>query len=249
MSEFIGLNVHTVQFRPALYSAVCWQVRDYHPFEWDVGDDTSRAPRFPMASNGVDWGKLYGSWVRAGFDIDACIMFDRFAAKSWKDRSRDAANYGRAFASYFGPSGAHPLVSSVEVGNEPSKYSEAEYREVFRSMASGFRAGDPKLRIATCAVMTGKTDEWSKPLSAVAGLEEQYDVLDIHSYPFVEGWPTWRRSYPEDPSIRYLKAIDDLVRWRDEHARGKQIWLTEFGYDSATRAPAPDGPWTVGRRE
>jgi serine/threonine-protein kinase ATR len=243
MRDFIGLNGHTVQFKPELYSAVCAQVRDYHPFDWDVGEDTSRSLNFPMAANGVDWGKLYGSWVRAGFNIDVCIMFDRFPAAAWKDRSRDATSYGKAFAGFFGPSGAHPLVSSVEIGNEPSKYTQAQYREVFQNMARGLREGDAKLKIATCAVMTGKTDEWSKPLSAVAGLEELYDVLNIHSYPFAEAWPTWRRSHPEDPSIRYLKAIEDLVRWRDEHAPGKQVWLTEFGYDSATKPPAANGPW------
>src|SRR5690348_10928870 len=75
MGQFMGLNVHTVQFRPDLYAPVCREVRDYHPVAWDVGDDASKVPTFPRAANGVDWDTLYGSWRKAGFDIDVCLMF------------------------------------------------------------------------------------------------------------------------------------------------------------------------------
>jgi serine/threonine-protein kinase ATR len=131
----------------------------------------------------------------------------------------------------------------VEIGNEPAKYSEAQYRAIFEAMARGIRAGDPKLIIATCAVMTGKPDQWSKPTSAITGLEDLYDVLNVHSYAFAEKWPTWRRSYPEDSKIRFLKDVQDLMRWRDAQAKGKLVWITEFGYDSATKPPAANGQW------
>ena len=55
--EFMGLCGHTIQFKPILYAPVCRAVRDYHPFEWDTGNDTSFSPRFPSARNGVDWAK------------------------------------------------------------------------------------------------------------------------------------------------------------------------------------------------
>ena len=242
MRDFMGLNVHTVQFKPALYAPVCRLLRDYHPMDWDVGGDPTRPTTFPMAANGVDWKSLYGGWTRAGYEIDACLMFDSIPSAKWKDPARDARAYGEAFARSFGPS-VGGLVTSAEVGNEPSKYKPEQYRTIFQGMASGLRAGDAKLTIATCAVMTGKPDEWSKPLDAIVGLEPLYDVLNAHSYPFKDKWPTWRRSYPEDPSIRFLKDIDDVVRWRDTHAAGKQVWLTEFGYDSATKPPPADGPW------
>ena len=243
MREFMGLDVHTVQFKPDLYAPVCRQVRDYHPIDWDFGDDPAKPPEFPMTVNGVNWETLYGSWRKDGFDIDACLMFDNVAPDKWKDPARDARAYGKAFAAAFGPSGKWPRVSCVEVGNEPAKYSDAQYRSILEPMASGLREGDPKLKIATCAVMTGSTDQWSKPVSCLQGLDGLYDVLSIHSYPFKERWPTWRRSYPEDPSIPFLKSIEDLIRWRDANAPGKQVWLTEFGYDSATHPPAADGPW------
>jgi serine/threonine-protein kinase ATR len=244
MRQFMGLNVHTIQFKPDLYAPVCRRLRDYHPLRWDVAaDDPSKPTSFPMSANGVDWGKLYGSWTRAGFDIDACVMFDDLAPQRWKDPPRDARNYGAAFARFFGPSGGSGLVSAVEIGNEPAKYTDDQYRAIFEAMAAGLRAGDSRLKIATCAVMTGKPDQWSKPLSAIAGLEPLYDVLNVHSYPFKEKWPTWRRSYPEDPAIDYLKAIGDVIRWRDDHVPDKEIWLTEFGYDSASKPPPTTGPW------
>jgi serine/threonine-protein kinase ATR len=243
MAEFMGLNVHTVQFKPDLYAPVCRRLRDYHPLRWDVTDgDPARLTAFPMAVNRVDWAALYGSWVKGGFDVDASVMFDDLPAQNWKEAGREARAYGEAFARYFGP-GGRGLVTSVEVGNEPAKYSEAQYRAIFEGMARGLRAGDPKLKVATCAVMTGKPDQWSKPMTAVAGLEDLYDVLNVHSYAFKEKWPTWRRSYPEDPAIAWLTAIEDVLRWRDEHAPGKQLWLTEFGYDSASKPAPATGPW------
>lgn len=243
MRDFMGLNVHTVQFKPDLYAPVCRRLRDYHPVSWDVGEKPANATTFPFAANRVDWGSLYGSWIRAGFEVDACLMFDQIPPANWHDPARDARAYGEAFARFFGPSGAHRLVTSVEVGNEPSTYSPELYRTLFEAMARGLRAGDPKLTIATCAIRAGKVDEWSKPLSALDGLGDLYDVLNIHTYPFKEHWPTWRRSYPEDPTIPYLKDVEELVRWRDGHAPTKQIWVTEFGYDSASKSPDPKGEW------
>jgi hypothetical protein len=244
MRDLMGLNVHTVQFKPDLYAPVCRRLRDYHPLGWDlVGDDPGHLTKFPMAANGVDWGALYGSWVKAGFDVDACVMFDQVPPERWKDPAREARAYGEAFARSFGPSGARPIVSSLEIGNEPSKYNEARYRTLFEAMARGVRAGDPRLKIATGALSAAaKPDEWSKPLSAVAGLEDLYDVLNIHSYPFKEHWPTWRRSYPEDAGIPFLTDVSALLRWRDAHAVGKEVWVTEFGYDSASKPPAANGP-------
>ena len=197
-----------------------------------------------MAENKVSWEELYGRWTAAGFDVDACVMFNQIKPGLWKDPAHDARAYGEAFAKFFGPSGDHPWVSSVEIGNEPADYSESAYREILQNMAKGLRAGDPKMQIATCAVMTGKPDQWSKPMSAIAGLEDLYDVINVHSYAFKEKWPTYRRSFPEDPSIRWLKDIQDVIQWRDEHAKGKPVWLTEFGYDSATHPPDSKGEWS-----
>src|SRR4051794_15226655 len=94
-SEFMGLCSHTIQFKPQVYAPICRAVRDYHPFDWDTGDDTSSTPPFPSARNGVNWREVYGSWRAAGYETDVSIMFDNFPAKSWKNLAGDAQAYGR----------------------------------------------------------------------------------------------------------------------------------------------------------
>jgi hypothetical protein len=240
MRDFIGLNGHTVQFKPDLYAPVAKLIRDYHPLKWDVGDDTNFSTTFPFARNRVDWSKVYGSWVAAGLRVNACILFDDVAPGAWHDLPRDAAAYGQAFARAFGPSGK-ALVESIEIGNEPGKYSDAEYRELFSAMAGGARRGDPRLRIAPCALNLGPSGRYSKSVDCLRGLESLYDVLTMHLYAEVEPWPTWRRSYPEDPKTKFIEHLRSVLAWRAEHAPDKELWLTEFGWDATTRPPPPTG--------
>ena len=242
MKDFIGLNGHTVQFKPELYQPTARLVRDYHPVEWDLGKDTAVLPEFPFAKNRVDWSGVYGSWQKHGWITNACLMFESVPQGTWKDIGKDAEAYGRAFAEEFGPSGTRKLVESVEIGNEPGKWSDADYSRMYKAMATGLRAGDPKLKIATCNLTTGKSGDYEKSVACLSGLTDLVDVLTIHSYAQLENWPTWRRSFPEDPALpRYLKDIDDLCRWRDEHAKGKPVWITEFGYDSTTQPQEETG--------
>jgi hypothetical protein len=70
------------------------------------------------------------------------------------------------------------------------------------------------------------------------GLSDLFDVINIHVYAEAQPWPTWRRSYPEDPSIKYLTEVNAALEWRDTHAAGKPVWITEFGWDASTK-PAP----------
>lgn len=233
MRDFIGLNVHTVLFKPILYRPVTSLVRDYHGIDWDLGNDASNAATFPMTRNGVDWLALYGEWVVRGYRIDVTAQFGGLTQDRWNPTNAFA--YGEAFAKYFGPSGDQPMVTSIEIGNEPADFNEAKYRMVFENMAKGVRKGDPKLKIATCAVALGKADKYSKDVACLKGLESLIDIINVHIYPFVEGWPTWRRSFPEDPSIRYLKQAQEMIQWRNVHAPGRPVWITEFGYDSTTK--------------
>jgi serine/threonine-protein kinase ATR len=241
MRDFIGICGHTVGFKPELYKQVCRLVRDYHPVGWDLGDDSDYKTTFPMARNQVSWKDIYGSWRKSGFDTDVSLMFEGIKQKTWKDVPKDAFAYGQAFASYFGPSG-NKLVDAAEVGNEPGNWDDASYRIMFENMAKGLRAGDPKLRIATCAADAKKSGGYMKALSCIAGLENLYDIINVHTYAMVENWPTWRRSYPEDPKLLdYLSRPQEIIDWRNANAPKKEIWITEFGYDSTTKPNKPTG--------
>ncbi len=238
--DFMGLNTHTVQFRPELYKPVAGLLRDYHNLDWDIGDDTSNATKFPMSRNGVNWKDLYGSWRKAGYTIDVCVQFGAIKPDGWKNIPRDAYAYGKAFARYFGPSGQN-LAESAEIGNEPGNYDDAVYRQVFENMARGMREGDPKLKVVTCATFAKESGKYHKSLSTVKGLESQYDVINLHSYAQAEPYPTWRRSYPEDPTLDFLKDINAVITWRDANAPGKEVWLTEFGWDATTKPQDKEG--------
>ena len=242
MRDFIGLNTHTVGFKPELYQPVCHLVRDYHPVEWDLGRNTAELPPFPFAKNRVDWSHVYGSWRENGWNIDACLMFETIKQQDWKSVEADARAYGEAFARELGPSGKRKLVDSVEIGNEPGKWSDVNFSRMFRAMAEGVRAGDPKLTIATCNATAGKEGDYDKSVDCVANFPALFDVLTLHTYAQLENWPTWRRSFPEDPKLpHYLQDVEALCRWRDAHAPGKPVWITEFGYDSSTKPAEKSG--------
>lgn len=244
--DFVGLNAD-FNFRPDLYATVCRLVRNYHNIAWDVnrpGDPLT----FPRCVNGVDWDlHVYTPWKKRRFEIDLCAQIDQFGPaqsdykKLWDGQEKWCRQYGYEMAKYFGPSGAHKLVTSIEIGNEPGKnFDDGLYRQLFKAMAQGIRAGDPKVRIVTAAARPGTADEWVKSFDetyAARDLLPLYDVINLHDYASKEagkGQSPWDRSYPEDQQIRYLREIDDAIRWRNEHAPGKKIWLTEFGYDACS---------------
>jgi serine/threonine-protein kinase ATR len=75
----------------------------------------------------------------------------------------------------------------------------------------------------------------------VKGLESLYDILNIHTYSLAEKWPSWKRSYPEDDKVDFLRPVENLIAWRDQNAKGKEIWVTEFGWDASTKPNKPTG--------
>jgi hypothetical protein len=240
MRDFLGVCGHTILFRPELYAPVCTLVRDYHPVDWDLGDETDQLPEWPLAKNQVDWNAVYGAWHAKGFRTNVCLQFDAIAPDKWRDMPRDAASYAASFATQFGPSAESPLVEAIEIGNEPGRYTDDQYTALLRAVAPAVRAADAKLRVATCNLTTGKSHDYAKrvsTLSADPAILPALDVLTIHTYAEAEPYPTWRRSYPEDPKIPYLKDVQNLAKWRDQRAPGKAIWITEFGYDATTKEP------------
>lgn len=257
--DFMGINAHNVEFNPDLFSSTFDLVRDYHTVAWDLPDGTSQPTTFPYSRMVIDWNdptglvgdhrgrvnweKIYGDWKAKGFDINVSLMVVHLPGPVWDDLEEDAYQYGRSFAGFFGSRGKN-IVRSVEIGNEPvPKWSLEDYKRLFPAMARGIRDGDPEMLILTAAAQPGKPDEYSVPLDMYLGLQDWFDVIKIHRYPLVNGWPFWERSFPENPNIRFLDVIKETIEWRNRHAPGKEIWITEFGYDATTGTPDPNGPF------
>lgn len=242
--DFMGINGHFT-FKPELYNQVCRLVRNYHDINWDVekpGDDYQP----PYAVNGVNWkDHVYGYWKAKGFEVDICLQLSDFNANNdnykelWKDKEGWSYAYGKALASYFGPSGNEKLATSMEIGNEPGvKFDATLYKSIFKNMAQGIRAGDSKVKILTPYVTVSTPNDYSQDLKGIYSDEDilpLYDVINLHSYAAVqpEEGP-FNRSYPEDPTIDYLKDIKNTINWRNNNAPDKEIWITEFGYDACT---------------
>lgn len=244
--DFIGINGH-FEFKPELYKQTCRLVRNYHNINWDVkkpGDPIT----FPHCPNKVDWDKhVYGKWGDAGFEVDLCAQFGSFGEsnkdylKLWDGKEKWFHQYGYEMADYFGPSGDRKLITSIEIGNEPGNdFDDALYRRLFIQMATGIRKADPKIKIVTATAQSGEADKYSKSLEETFSSPEilpLYDVINVHVYalkPKEKGRSPWDRSYPEDPAIDYLRDVDDAIAFRDKRAPGKEVWITEFGYDSCT---------------
>ncbi len=245
MKDFIGLNGH-FQFKPQLYNQACRLVRNYHNLDWDVkqpGDPIT----IPDAVNGVDWNNdLYKFWKEAGFETDICIQFaslgagDKFISE-WKGKEQWAYNYGKTMSKYFGPNGQN-LATSFEVGNEPGQQVDAAtWQMIFRQMAKGLRDGDPKAKILTPSIQARTADDYYQDVRTFYGQPDVlplYDVLNVHTYPTLpqggDDPNPWNRTYPEDTTITYLKLIQEVINWRNSSAPGKQVWVTEFGYDACT---------------
>ncbi len=240
--DFVGLCGHTVNFKPELYKPVCRWVRDYHPVDWDLAADTATLPEWPFAKNRVSWEKVYGSWHATGLRVSTCLQFDNMVGK-WKNLPADAEAYARSFARNFGPGGRWPFVESVEIGNEPGLYDDPTYRTLFQAMARGIREGNPRMKIATCNIEVGKSDRYWKGTDCLEGLGDLYDVIRIHRYAIAEQWPVWSRTYPEDAKVPFLSRIQELLHWRDQHAPGKPVWVSEFGWDACSKEPDPKGEW------
>jgi serine/threonine-protein kinase ATR len=254
MKDFMGICGH-FPFKGPTYAPVAGLVRNYHPLRWDL--DVAKPyvdPPYPFALNRVNWEDLYGGWRRAGFTIDACIMWDDYKPQEWVTPEQSAHSYGKVFARFLGPSGKD-LVTVAELGNEPGKYSDEQFTAVAHALALGLKEGDPRMRVATANLSLGKGDDYSKSIKCYEGWWDLVDILNVHSYAMMGAWPNERRTHPEDPACAYLTTVRDLLAWRDANAPGKPVWVTEFGWDAHRAEGAPlevgvpihDRPSTVSR--
>ena len=245
--DFMGINGH-LRFKPELYRQVCRLARNYHSIDWDV-DKVGDSMTIPVTANHINWQTdVYGPWKLNGFETDICLLFGKFGEgdpnlkAGWKGKEQWMYDYGKKMATFYGPSGAEQLATSFEIGNEPGgKVDHELFRTIFKQMAGGIRAGDPKALILTPYVQAGASSDYAQGLNTLYADKDilpLYDVINLHTYAEVPKSFTsenvWNCSYPEDPSIIYLKVVDQAIEWRNRYAAGKKVWVTEFGYDACT---------------
>ncbi|RFS24699.1 hypothetical protein DVR12_05720 [Chitinophaga silvatica] len=245
--DFMGINGH-VTFKPALYGQVCRLVRNYHNMNWDA-EKPGDSLHLPFTNNNINWQKdVYGPWKEHGFETDICLQFLGFGPsvkdyqQRWAGKESWAREYGKVMSAYFGPSGSEKLCTSMEIDNEPGSFFDSTlFKKLFKEMAQGIREGDPKVKILTPAVKAGRLDKYSQDLGSMYGSDEMlplYDVINVHTYPTIDKGMfdenVWNRSFPEDKDLYYFKMVTETIDWRDKHAKDKEIWVTEFGYDACT---------------
>ena len=130
-----------------------------------------------------------------------------------------------------------------EIGNEPgSKFDRALFKTIFKQMASGIRDGDPRVKILTPAVQARPGDDYSQDLRGLYAEKDilpLYDVINLHTYAAVER----KELQPKARGIAAIPKIQPSLtsRWwtkpspgATSNAPGKEIWITEFGYDACT---------------
>ncbi len=225
--DFMGINGH-FHFKPDLYSQLCRLVRNYHSVRWDVenpgGDIT-----LPICTNLVNWEtQVYAPWKEKGFETDICIQFlgltppERDYESFWQGQEDWAYRYGKAMASFFGPSGEKKLCTSMEVGNEPGgRFDIPLFKTIFSNIAQGIRDGDRAMKILTPTVQAREGDDYSQDLNSIYKDEDilpLYDVINVHVYASIPesapGKSPWNRTFPEDSATDYLKVVDETVEWR-----------------------------------
>ena len=249
--DMVGLVVHQGSIHtdgrqataPTLYGPVQNHVRDYHQMTWDV-DTPLGTPHFPYDKwNWVNWTADYGLWVTSGSKVNACIVVEGFpSASSWgSDPETAAYNYGYAFGRAFGPGvGGSNKVNAVQIGNEPGDMSDTLYKTVFRGMARGIRDADSRIIIATCNTQDSPSGDYHKNISLFADITHLVDAYATHTYPFLRGWPTWEKSYPEDTRMSYQRDVQSMQAWVQANDSTAQTWITEFGYDASSQPKTGD---------
>ena len=146
-------------------------------------------------------------------------------------------------------------ISAVEIWNEPNLNPKPDagwgawaapldqFWPVFRVGAEAAKAADPKLPV-TSPGMAGLTVEVLEPLRQFKYSDGKtpvdfFDILNVHYYSGRQPPETATkdsnvvRQGNEQSALTYPDHLRELVAWRDRHAAGKPIWLTETGYDSA----------------
>ncbi|KAH3766489.1 serine/threonine-protein kinase ATR [Pelomyxa schiedti] len=233
---------------PSLYTSCSTHGRNYHSMSWDVLDPDDIPDYEGMAAgNGTEaqwwlnWDTEYIAWNQSGLEVEASIQFtnDMFPESVWDNPQLAGYNYGYAFAQHFGPSSTG-IVKVLEVGNEPWDYSTPFYRLVLQGMASGAKAGDPLLFVIPGAFQASSEEDFNASSGnyvgthVIEGVASYLDGLNVHAYSYISNFTGSRiGTYPENFGSS-TQSVKSMIRFRNANMPGKPVFLTEWGWDSAS---------------
>ncbi|MBL7784459.1 MAG: hypothetical protein JNM36_00985 [Chitinophagales bacterium] len=246
-----GNNKHSDELLPeqgtGWVKQVCQNARNYHPLDWDV-TDPDHVPDYAAMQQGqgtaaqpwLNWDREYGSWQQNGINPSVTIKFDDGALQPmsvWDNPFQAGFNYGSAFGAHFGGNG---LVKHLEVGNEPWQYPADFYQQILHGMSQGVKSKAPQILVFPCALqatcpMNETLGDFKNYTGArVTATDTAYiDGLNVHIYSYTY-LPNGERiaTYPEHPLSEMHGLFNDL-RFRDVNMPQKQIYVTEWGWDSS----------------
>ncbi|WP_375586085.1 discoidin domain-containing protein [Cyclobacterium xiamenense] len=220
------------------------QARNYHNIHWDT-PDPDQIPSYDPDNLQVhlkwtQWEQEYSDWKRKGFTVDATYTFDRFRESDWDRPYESAEALGQAFAGTFGPGNLN-LIRSAEIGNEPWDYSDTTYRRILEGMAKGMKSADPDLIVLPAALQA------SNPEAGNSGISKNYmgyklsedaapylDGINLHLYSYIRNEQGVRLAvHPEHPASE-MRALFAGLRFRDHNLPGKEVHVTEWGWDASS---------------
>lgn len=94
----------------------------------------------------------------------------------------------------------------------------------------GIKNTDPNA-VHVMGGVAGFSESYMAGILQAAGGRVPFDIINFHTY-CTQGWGTSRGYAPEHSTYGLKREVDKWQTWRDEHAPGKPIWLTEFGWDT-----------------
>lgn len=220
------------------------QARNYHNIHWDTPDPDNIPSYDPnnlqVHLQWTQWEQEYSDWKNKGFTVDATYTFDRFRESDWDNPYESAQALGQAFASTFGPKNLN-LIRSAEIGNEPWDYSDTTYRRILEGMAKGMKSADPALTVLPAALQA------ANPRGGTSGGVKNYmgyklseaaapylDGINLHLYSYVRNEQGVRVAvHPEHPASE-MRALFAGLRFRDHNMPGKEVHVTEWGWDASS---------------
>ncbi|MEK7255128.1 MAG: hypothetical protein AAB316_10315 [Bacteroidota bacterium] len=230
---------------PRRFRPVASHARNYHDMRRDfhapgetVDFEKLAKGEGKLPSGRLDWVREYKSWQSAGLNVQACLMFDQFDQKVWKNPFQNAYDYAFNFVKTFGARHGNGMVCTVEAGNEPWKYEAETYRQILLGMAKGAKAADPTIEVFPCALQAAdpgmeKTDVFKNYMGARIPREATafLDGINLHAYSWATDKKGIRRSVQPEHAHSSFWEILSGIRWRNQNMPGKKIYLSEWGWD------------------